>query len=89
MFACRHHILEVHITHFNTEVEVSKTVGPENVLFKALKQNWNDAGLDIDGQLSRYDHKAVKGTWMEQQIRLAFNTCKNLKNRDILRNSEV
>ena len=35
--ACRHHVGEVHINHFNYKVAGKRTVGPENQLFKSLQ----------------------------------------------------
>ena len=62
--ACRHHILERHITHFNKIYPSSKTSGPKNQLFKHLKSVWNDLEKDIV-TLKRIE--TPNGTWINKQ----------------------
>ncbi|XP_065677117.1 uncharacterized protein LOC124809292 [Hydra vulgaris] len=62
--ACRYHILERHITHFNKIYPSSKTSGLENQLFKHLKSVWNDLEKDIV-ILKRIE--TPNGTWINKQ----------------------
>ena len=89
LLACRHHIGEVHITHFNSEVEAASTKAPENLLFKKLKESWSAVKTEGFELLNSFKFKENRGTWLEEQARLARQTCSNLINREILRNSEV
>ncbi|XP_065660859.1 uncharacterized protein LOC136084580 [Hydra vulgaris] len=89
LLACRHHVGELHIKHFCNEVAVNKSVGPENQLFKSLKQNWHGIDANNERMLLKFNHQNVKGTWLEKQALLALKTCKDLIDKNKLRNSQT
>ena len=89
MLACRHHVGEVHISHFNSKVAGNRTVGPENQLFKSLKIKWPEVGADQVDTLSRFDYNGISGGWLGRQATLALDVCKSLKNKNILRNDKI
>ncbi|XP_065682417.1 uncharacterized protein LOC124816991 [Hydra vulgaris] len=88
LLACRHHVGELHIKHFCNEVAVNKSVGPENQLFKSLKQNWHGIDANNEKMLLKFNHQNVKGTWLETQALLALKICKDLIDKNRLRNSQ-
>nr|XP_047131898.1 uncharacterized protein LOC124810949 isoform X2 [Hydra vulgaris] len=54
--ACRHHVNELHITHFWKNYQSSITSGPDNLLFKTLKSAWNDLDADNQDGATRKDY---------------------------------
>ena len=90
MCACRHHIFELYIKHFWEEVTDDKTVGPNNSLFKKLKDDWSliDANSP-DTKLSRFDWKKHRGTWLEAQAIEALNMLKMIVGIGVFKNAKV
>lgn len=90
MCACRHHVYELFIKHFWLEVTGDKTTGPNNSLFKSLKDDWSliDANSP-DTKLSRFDWKKYRGTWLEAQAIEASNMLKMIVGMQVFRNEEV
>ena len=76
--ACRRHVYELHIKHFNSELSTGKTLGPENQLFKKFQANWNDIKDIIDtDKYVRFDVAAVKGTFLERQVTETIDFCQS------------
>ncbi|XP_065656788.1 uncharacterized protein LOC136082199 [Hydra vulgaris] len=73
--ACRHHINELHITHFWKNYPSSATSGPDNMLFKILKSTWND--LDVENQVLRRLTIPDK-TWFGHQKHESITFCRNI-----------
>ena len=89
MLARRYHVGEVHISHFNSKLAGNRTVGSENQLFKSLKLKWPEVGADQVDSLLRFDYNDISGEWLEGQAILALDVCKNLKNKNTLRNDKI
>ena len=64
LLACRHYILERHITHFCKMYPSSKSTGPDNQLFKKIKSVWNDLEKYI---LPLKRIETPPETWINQQ----------------------
>ena len=61
--ACRHHVSELGITHFCKEVTKEKTIGPDNPLFKKVKDQFEKPDFRYDPEnLLKFDWKVSKGT---------------------------
>ncbi|XP_065649774.1 uncharacterized protein LOC136078272 [Hydra vulgaris] len=73
--ACRHHINELHITHFWKNYPSSATSGPDNMLFKILKSTWND--LDVENQVLRR-LTIPDETWLGHQKHESITFCRNI-----------
>ncbi|XP_065683487.1 uncharacterized protein LOC124813436 [Hydra vulgaris] len=73
--ACRHHVNELHITHFWKNYQSSITSGPDNLLFKTLKSAWND--LDADNQVLRR-LTIPEETWLGHQKHESITFCRNI-----------
>ncbi|XP_065652655.1 uncharacterized protein LOC136079910 [Hydra vulgaris] len=73
--ACRHHINELHITHFWKNYPISATSGPDNMLFKILKSTWND--LDVENQVLRR-LTIPDETWLGHQKHESITFCRNI-----------
>ncbi|XP_065652350.1 uncharacterized protein LOC136079798 [Hydra vulgaris] len=71
--ACRHHIVERHVTHFWELYPSSHTSGPENKLFKLLKNHWND--LDTANQDLKRLSTPVD-SWTNEQRLSAIQFCR-------------
>ena len=79
-FACRRHIMELHIKKFCEELTTRSTKGPENMFFKLFKSDWNDIKdrfeADALANVTTYDVKSVRGTFLESKIVSVTNFCK-------------
>ena len=64
LLACRHHVLERHITHFCMMYPSSKSTEPDNQLLKKIKPVWNDLEKDI---LPLKRIETPPETWINQQ----------------------
>ncbi|XP_047140573.2 uncharacterized protein LOC124815813 [Hydra vulgaris] len=73
--ACRHHVNELHITHFWKNYQSSITSGPDNLLFKTLKSAWSD--LDADNQVLRR-LTIPEETWLGHQKHESITFCRNI-----------
>ncbi|XP_065659625.1 uncharacterized protein LOC136083788 [Hydra vulgaris] len=73
--ACRHHVNELHITHFWKNYPSSVTSGPDNMLFKILKSAWND--LDVENQVLRR-LTIPDETWLGHQKHESITFCRNI-----------
>ena len=88
MLACRHHVWEIILKHFWLAVAVDKTVGPDNILFKGLKNHWLQ--LDVENcDLTRFDWKSYRGTWLENQALDAKNQLRMIVKTGAFKNSKV
>ena len=82
--ACRHHVYELHIKHFSEQLTSSKSVAPDNQLFKRLQNNWQELKHSIvPAEFKRYDVKAVKGTFLDNQIFETVQFCKMALNTEV------
>nr|XP_047136685.1 uncharacterized protein LOC124813539 [Hydra vulgaris] len=82
LIACRHHVIEPHITHFWKICPSSKTSGPENKLFELLKKNWNC----IDTETKELKRILIPlGTWIYTQKLVAIEFCNNVINLKIFK----
>ena len=88
MLACRHHVEEVHINHFEKDIGCKATVGPENPLFKLLHKQWHS--IDTEScQLNKFERKSVYGSWLEAQAIEAKNQLMEIVKTKAFKNSEV
>ena len=75
--ACRRHVFELHIKHFLEHISTGKTLAPNNQLFKCFQKEWNNLKDEIDlSKLSRFDVKAVRGTFLETKVLESIQFCK-------------
>ena len=82
LIACRHHVIERHITHFWKIYPSSKTSGPQNKLFEFLKKNWNN----IDNETKELNRILIPpGTWIYTQKLAAIQFCNNVINLKIFK----
>ena len=90
MLGCRHHIWELHLKHFWEAVACEKTAGPNNLLFKGLKDIWLlfEANSE-ETELVRFDWKSIRGTWLENQARDAKNYLQMVVKTGSFRNLKV
>ncbi|XP_065666285.1 uncharacterized protein LOC136087442 [Hydra vulgaris] len=71
--ACQRYIFERHVTHFWELYPSSHTSGPENKLFKLLKNHWND--LDTENQDLKRLSTPVD-SWINEQRLSAIQFCR-------------
>ena len=70
LLACRHHVTELRMVHFWSEITGEKTTGPDNPRFKKLKNTFENPGFEYDmNDLVCFDWKSVKGTVTEKAAR--------------------
>ena len=85
--ACRHHVSELKIVHFHNAVTQKKTSGPENPLFKKLKDIFETPEFNQDANdLTKFYWKKARGTVIECAALESLNFCKEyLKRKEVLR----
>lgn len=86
--ACRHHVSEVHITHFKKNVTGKDTVSPIEPLFNMLKDKWNEIDSE-ECEINRLDWDIIEGTWTEKQAIKARDFLERIIMNGDLKNSEV
>ena len=75
--ACRRHVSELHIKHFAEHISTGKTLAPENQMFKMFQKEWSNLQDQIDlSKVTKFDVKAVKGTFLESQLLETIQFCK-------------
>ena len=87
LLACRHHVTELRMVHFWKSITNDTTSGPNNILFKKLKDTFENPSFkpNIDN-LASFDWKAIRGTVIESAALDSLNYCKvYLQRKDIIR----
>ena len=86
--ACRHHVWETHLKHFWEQYSPDKTTtGPNNPLFKALRDNW-DQFNSKETSLTRFDWNN-SGQWIRAQAQEAKQFFRMIITTGAFRNAEV
>jgi len=77
LLACKHHVTELRMVHFWETVTGEKTSGPDNPLFKALKNTFENPEYDYDpNKIVKFDWQATKETIIESSAADALTYCK-------------
>ncbi|XP_065670924.1 uncharacterized protein LOC136089128 [Hydra vulgaris] len=77
LLACRHHIYERHIIHCWNIYPSSKTNGPDNPLFKKLKDVWNS--IDQNSiVLNKVKIEDISDSWLQVQFKEALSFSQNI-----------
>ncbi|XP_047129704.2 uncharacterized protein LOC124809606 [Hydra vulgaris] len=77
LLACRHHIYERHIIHCWNIYLSSKINGPDNPLFKKLKDEWNS--IDQNSiVLNKVKIEDISDSWLQVQFKEALSFSQNI-----------
>ncbi|XP_065657999.1 uncharacterized protein LOC136082521 [Hydra vulgaris] len=75
--ACRHHVTELRMLHFWKLVTNEETSGPDNLLFKKLKNIFEEPNFNYNSVLLlRFDWNKVKSSFLEKAAMKSLTFCK-------------